>query len=413
MESCDTTKFSRLFAWQSFDIPWCGLCHIQYDYSCASRLKAWSSFDISIILASLHAQGKPKVTNFHLPESVGVVLLKRGKLLSLPSSHYHINPSSVLFDELDSLLLTMPPLSAMDGESPMYTDNDNDSDNSESSTMDAATPSDDVCNTVLYPEPATAFSTSNPLARRRRISFAPSVEVREIAHLKDLSPEEVTSTWYNNSDFEVIKQSIVNTLRLVMACRRPLDDDDHCIRGLEPRIPILAKFRKASRINCLAAVWNQQVISWQAGTINEEAIATACRAQSLTCQIIARRAAVHDEQASKLNWGNNDNDDGGNDHCDDHKTNEATITATPTTTSTTMACQKMEFILIENLVSLSQGRRQAVRDDIRHFVDNDRSSGNQHSQSSSSGTTTTTTTTKASTRTTQQHTSRQSVPVAV
>ena len=307
----------------------------------------------------------------------------------------------------------------MDGESPMY--NDNDSDNSESSTMDAATPSDDVCNTVVYPEPSATLSTSNPLARRRRISFDPTVEVREIAHLKDLSPEEVTNTWYNNSDFELIKQSIVNTLRLVMACRRPLDDDDHCIRGLEPRIPVLAKFRKASRINCLAAVWNQQVISWQAGTTNEEAIATACRAQSLTCQIIARRAAVHDEQATKMNWSNdnNDDDDGGNDHCDIHKTNEATTTASSSTTTATMACQKMEFILIENLVSLSQGRRQAVRDDIKHFVDNDRSSGNFHNQSSSSGTpattttTTTATTAETNTRTTQHHTTRQSVPVAV
>ena len=267
------------------------------------------------------------------------------------------------------------------GEAPaIYNENDI-NDNSISSTMDADPANDDPC---VFPELATAADNlgQHQQGRRRRISFSPTVDVREIPHLKDLSTDEIKSTYYNSSDFDAIKKSIVTTLRQVMTNRKPSDDDEECLRGLEPRIPQLAKLRKSSRINCLSAVWSQQVISWETNTSNEVVIAIECSKQSSVCQNIARRTAIHDEQVAKMYQSAPDDE--------------------PTVPPTEILCKRMEFTLIQNLVSLSRevSRRQAVRDDIKQFVDNQ--------QSSTPGTTTTTTTTQ------HHHATQQSVcPVAV
>mmetsp|Transcript_33584 Transcript_33584/g.56189 ORF Transcript_33584/g.56189 Transcript_33584/m.56189 type:complete len:224 (-) Transcript_33584:105-776(-) len=148
--------------------------------------------------------------------------------------------------------------------------------------------------------------------RRRRdgdrfVTFVQSVDVKEVPHLKDLPQEEKNATWYTNADFEVIKRSIILTLRLMVA-KKPVGSDQ-CTRGLEFRTPGGAKFRKQNKLEALTAVWNEQVAQWKDNVTDEEAIRRVYLEQSLKCRETAIKFGLHDENAVRHYLRNEEEED--------------------------------------------------------------------------------------------------------
>ena len=129
----------------------------------------------------------------------------------------------------------------------------------------------------------------------RFVSFTSDVDVKEVPHLKDLEPEEIAAVWYNGTDFERIKKSLVVTLRLMIA-KKPVDSDQ-CTRGIEFRTPQGAKFRKKNKLEALTAVWNEQVSQWKENITDEEAIRKVYLEHSTKCMETARKFGLHDEKA--------------------------------------------------------------------------------------------------------------------
>ena len=127
------------------------------------------------------------------------------------------------------------------------------------------------------------------------VSFTSDVDVKEVPHIKDLSPEEVAAVWYNGADFERIKKALVVTLRLMIA-KKPVDSDQ-CTRGIEFRTPQGAKFRKKNKLEALTAVWNEQVSQWKENITDEEAIRSVYLEHSTKCMETARKFGLHDEKA--------------------------------------------------------------------------------------------------------------------
>ena len=105
---------------------------------------------------------------------------------------------------------------------------------------------------------------------KKSTRFCKKVEVREVPSLTTLSEEEINATWYTADEFQVIKQTLVTTIRF-MTAKKPLEGD-LCKRGLEFRTPTGAKTRKANKLKSLRAVWNEQVSQWKSGTADDEAI---------------------------------------------------------------------------------------------------------------------------------------------
>jgi hypothetical protein len=194
----------------------------------------------------------------------------------------------------------MPPLSTMDAQDIWDDSKECSCSNQESTLWDA----DKSIRSCIHP---------------RKVSFASQVSIKEMQHRRDILAEEVSATWYNSTDFDEIKKSIIVTLRCIVA-KRPLGDEQ-CSRGLESRTPEGTKLRKVNRINALTAVWHAQVEQWETDTINEEAIASVYQMQSAICKKAAHRAAIHDEAG-----------------------------------------------LFETLVVGSNDRRKAVRDDIKQLI---------------------------------------------
>ena len=145
------------------------------------------------------------------------------------------------------------------------------------------------------------------------VTFSQRMDVREIRHFRDLSPEEIKDVWYANEDFDEIKKSLIGTLRLMMSKKPILDeegDDDelHCIRGLEFRTPQGAKRRKQIKVDALTAVWNEQVKQWQNDVVDDESIRQVYLKHSDPCRMAAYKFGIQDQlaiQDYKLEDNNN------------------------------------------------------------------------------------------------------------
>lgn len=162
-----------------------------------------------------------------------------------------------------------------------------------------------TCEVSVCPQPR--FKSAMKGSRRKRlgsssypiegpsVSFGQHVDVKEVPHLKDLPAEEVSAVWYNSEDFEIIKRSLVVTLRLMVA-NKPVGSDQ-CTRGLEFRTPHGAKYRKKNKLEALTAVWNEQVTQWKDNVLDDEAIRRVYLEQSEKCCETARKFGIHDEKA--------------------------------------------------------------------------------------------------------------------
>jgi hypothetical protein len=131
----------------------------------------------------------------------------------------------------------------------------------------------------------------------KKVRFHASIDVREVPHLKDLPEGETLATWYTQTEFESIKQSLVATVRLMMA--KKLIERDLCVRGLEFRTPRGAKLRKQNKLKSLTAVWNEQVAQWKEDRSDEEAISFVYQQGIHECRTVALRLGLQDEQEAR------------------------------------------------------------------------------------------------------------------
>lgn len=156
------------------------------------------------------------------------------------------------------------------------------------------------CRSILKNSSTGRINSSNG------VKFSQKIQVHEIYHFRDLPPEEVVATWYTNDDFELIKKSLVATLRLMMTDKDV--GEDQCVRGLEFRTPLGAKQRKQRKVVALTAVWNEQVRQWQEDIVDDEAIRRVYLQHSDPCREVARKFGVRDElaiQEYKMTDGDN------------------------------------------------------------------------------------------------------------
>lgn len=151
------------------------------------------------------------------------------------------------------------------------------------------------CSSAESQAPMKNEPCNAPAVGRRSVSFGNTVDVLVVQHLKDTTEEEIAAIWYDNSEFEAIKKGMVATIRLMMT-KKPIGSD-HCTRGLEFRTPTGAKLRKNNKLESLTAVWNEQVLQWQTGTSDAEAISRVYKETSKRCREMAQKAGAYDAKA--------------------------------------------------------------------------------------------------------------------
>eukprot|EP00533_Pseudo-nitzschia_delicatissima_P014297 CAMPEP_0197275640 /NCGR_PEP_ID=MMETSP1432-20130617/14182_1 /TAXON_ID=44447 /ORGANISM="Pseudo-nitzschia delicatissima, Strain UNC1205" /LENGTH=221 /DNA_ID=CAMNT_0042741565 /DNA_START=35 /DNA_END=700 /DNA_ORIENTATION=+ len=128
------------------------------------------------------------------------------------------------------------------------------------------------------------------------VSFG-ETDVRTIANREEYSNEEIRSMWYNDCEFQIMKLSIVHTLKKVIAgtYKHKIYTLESEVRGLENKTPKGSAARKKKRFASLFAVLDEQNRQRELGlTTDTEYIAELYRQSTAHCQAKAVKAAARD-----------------------------------------------------------------------------------------------------------------------
>jgi hypothetical protein len=132
--------------------------------------------------------------------------------------------------------------------------------------------------------------------QERSVYFSIDTKVHEIAALSELSEEELSLIWYRAADFERIKKESAVTLEKAKNEEPIIEEEGHCMRGLEAKTRFGARRRKNNKLKALDAVWNQQVSLWRKKMEDPIAIANAYKPHSLNSKFPAMEVAIDDEK---------------------------------------------------------------------------------------------------------------------
>lgn len=140
----------------------------------------------------------------------------------------------------------------------------------------------------------TSASKTKP---KHTVSFAETQRIRQIPAVSAMSKREIQGVWYNDDEFEIMKQSCATVLRKIVLRTHKYDVDglDSEWRGLEKKTREGSDARKAHRDAALLVVLNEQKKQRKHPEIADPSrIAKVYQKQSAHCKTIALRVAAHD-----------------------------------------------------------------------------------------------------------------------
>ena len=132
--------------------------------------------------------------------------------------------------------------------------------------------------------------------QEKHVYFSIDTEVHENITLSELSEEELSLIWYHSADYERIKKESAVTLEKAKNEEPIIEEEGHCMRGLEAKTKFGARRRKNNKLKALDAVWSQQVSLWRKKMEDPNSIANAYKPHSLNSKFPAMEAAIDDEK---------------------------------------------------------------------------------------------------------------------
>lgn len=144
---------------------------------------------------------------------------------------------------------------------------------------------------------ASAYNTNTNTKPKHTVSFAETQRIRQIPAVSAMRKREIQGVWYNDDEFEIMKQSCATVLRKIVLRTHKYDVDglDSEWRGLEKKTREGSDARKAHRDAALLVVLNEQKKQRKHPEIADPSrIAKVYQKQSAHCKTIALRVAAHD-----------------------------------------------------------------------------------------------------------------------
>jgi len=144
---------------------------------------------------------------------------------------------------------------------------------------------------------SSSHSSCRTAPAKRSVSFAETQRIRQIPALSDMSKRQINNVYYNDEEFEIMKDSCVRVLRKIVFRQYKYDIDglDSEWRGLEKKTREGSDQRKANRDWALLAVLNEQKKQRKHPSLADvEKLAQKYRLASEHCKEIALQVAAHD-----------------------------------------------------------------------------------------------------------------------
>jgi hypothetical protein len=133
-------------------------------------------------------------------------------------------------------------------------------------------------------------------SNKRRIRFNEEMnETRLIPHVDELEASEVFATWYEKTDYDIMKQSFIPTIRKMMKGDKIEETNADTIRGLEFRTRPGAIRRQHNKLQAMHAVLEEQERQKINGHLNDDQLADVYRSCASHCAEAAYLLALQDE----------------------------------------------------------------------------------------------------------------------
>jgi len=144
-----------------------------------------------------------------------------------------------------------------------------------------------------------SVSTAATEQEEFRVSFSEKIHVRNTLSCKDCTTEEIQACWYTAEENQRIHRHCSKEIRK-MDEGSELKDKKYSSRGLEGHTTIGAATKKEKRWLAINAVLDEQMIQWEEGIFDEDAIAEIyCRASS-SCQVKANIVGLRDHRETEV-----------------------------------------------------------------------------------------------------------------
>lgn len=127
----------------------------------------------------------------------------------------------------------------------------------------------------------------------KSVCFASHVEIFFVERIDDFTPDEIAAVWYDNSDFERIKQEI-KTMVNFMEIGTQLPSNKESTRGLEHRTRVGAWSKFQHKKTAYSAVLDEQDNQWKNGINDCDTIAQIYMEHSASCLEEALEIGRHD-----------------------------------------------------------------------------------------------------------------------
>ena len=135
-----------------------------------------------------------------------------------------------------------------------------------------------------------------------RVRFSEKMYVRNTLAWKDFTTEEIQACWYTDEENQRIHRHCSKEIRK-MDEGSELKDETYSSRGLEGHTTIGAAAKKRIRLLAINAVLDEQMIQWEEGIFDEDAIAEIYYRASSSCQVSASIVGLRDHRETEAYVG--------------------------------------------------------------------------------------------------------------
>lgn len=145
----------------------------------------------------------------------------------------------------------------------------------------------------------TPPKTKAPRDKRFRLCMAAN-EIHPIPHIDDMTDEEVQDIWYERSDYEKMKMSMIPLIRKMMKGEHVEENNRQTIRGLEFRTREGAIRRQHNKVEAITAVLDEQDRQIQyMGYVDDELLSKIYCEVNGHCQVEAHQLAMGDVEPAR------------------------------------------------------------------------------------------------------------------
>ena len=131
-----------------------------------------------------------------------------------------------------------------------------------------------------------------------RVRFSEKVHGRNTLSYRDYTTEEIQACWYTAEESQRIQRHCSKEIHK-MEEGSVFKDKKYCSRGLERHTTIGAATKVANRRFVINAVLDEQMIQWEEGIFDEDAIAEIYSKANSSCQMRAYIVGLGDYRATE------------------------------------------------------------------------------------------------------------------